>query len=282
MERIVRKLIIGTEHDSYGFIHNPHKILGYTALIHFSYRYTRFLQYGNMGFNGYILNVCAILLHLTLSCSSFLFPIRENRIFSNQIIWRELQLHNIVFTIRSCSVFVYCMYSDMPNTIVRFVLVMGSHLLADLVSFRYGKGNTMRDMAWDDLWIKPVFDHFYAISQFGATCALLMAPKYYVLDYSFIILLPIQLSTFLMTLRLKGIIGNLAWHFAYSVSLLVVYHVGYYCVTARELAMYQLAFYIWRVVLRQSKYLGWTWLMLMQGGIMPKMETLIHSKNGYV
>ena len=140
---------------------------------------------------------------------------------------------------------------------VRFGLVIGSHLLADLVSWKYGKGNTMRDMAWDNLWIKPAFDHFYAISQFGATCALLMAPRDYVLDYSFIILLPIQLSTFLMTLRLKGIIGNLAWHFAYSGSLLVVYHVGYNCVIARELATYQIAFYIWRVGLRQNKYLGW-------------------------
>lgn len=257
MDRIVRKLIIGTEHDSYGFIQNPHKILGYSALVHFAYRYTIFLRQGNMGFNGYFLNVCVILLHFTLSMSSFLFPVRSNRIFTNQIIWRELQLHNIVFTIRSCSVFVYCMYLDRPNTMVRFGLVIGSHLLADLVSWKYGKGNTMRDMAWDNLWIKPAFDHFYAISQFGATCALLMAPRDYVLDYSFIILLPIQLSTFLMTLRLKGIIGNLAWHFAYSGSLLVVYHVGYNCVIARELATYQIAFYIWRVGLRQNKYLGW-------------------------
>jgi hypothetical protein len=150
---------------------------------------------------------------------------------------------------------------------------MGCHLLADWVSWQYGKGNTMRDMAWDDWWVKPAFDHFYAISQFGATCALLMAPRDYVLDYSFIILLPIQLSTFLMTLRLKGIIGNPEWHFAYSGSLLVVYHVGYYCVIARELAIYQIAFYIWRVGFRQNKYLGWALIM---GIYVAKIETLIH------
>jgi hypothetical protein len=266
MSRIIRKLIIGTEHDQYGVIPNPHKTMGYGALLHFAYRYTLFLHFGSMGFNGYMLNVCMILLHLVLSMSSFLFPIRETRIFANQIIWRELQLHNIVFTVRSCAIFVYCMYSDSPNTMVRFVLVMTSHLLADLVSSVYGKGHTMRDMAWDGALIpvsaKPAFDHFYAISQFGATCALLMAPTPYLLDYSFIILLPIQLSTFLMTLRLKGFIGNDMWHFVYSGSLLVVYHVGYYCVDARELAMYQLAFYIWRVVLRQNKYSGWFFLVL--------------------
>lgn len=281
MDRIVRKLIIGTEHDAYGFIRNPHKTLGCAALIHFAYRYTNFLRQGDMGFSGYILNACAILLHLTLSMSSFLFPVRTNRNASNQIIWRELQLHNIVFTVRSCSVFVYCMYSDSPSTIVRFILVIGSHGLADLVSAYFGKGNTMRDMAWDGamipVWTKPVFDHFYALSQFGATCALLMAPAYYVLDYSFIILLPIQLSTFLMTLRLKGLIGNDMWHLVYSGSLMIVYHVAYYCIAAREFAMYQLAFYIWRVVLRQNKYLGWLLIIgIYEGG----METLIHSKNG--
>jgi len=266
MDRIVQKLIIGTHHDAIGFIPSPHKILGYSALLHFVFRYTQFLMHGNMGFYTPTINLIFIAMHMVLSLSSFLFPVRANRIATNQIIWRELQLHNIVFTFRSCSVFVYCVCSQTPSTLGRFVLVMGSHLLADWVSSVYGKGHTMRDMAWDGALIpisaKPAFDHFYAISQFGATCALLMAPTPYILDYSFIILLPIQISTFLMTLRLKGIIGNDMWHFVYSGSLLVVYHVGYYCVVARELAIYQMAFYIWRVVLRQNKYSGWLFLVL--------------------
>lgn len=266
MDRIVQKLIIGTHHDAIGFIPSPHKILGYSALLHFAFRYTQFLMNGNMGFGSSPIDVWCIAMHMVLSLSSFLFPVRAHRIATNQIIWRELQLHNIVFTFRSCSVFVYCVCSKTPSPMGRFVLVMGSHLLADWVSSAYGKGHTMRDMAWDGALIpvsaKPAFDHFYAISQFGATCALLMAPTYYILDYSFIILLPIQISTFLMTLRLKGLIGNDMWHFVYSGSLLAVYHVGYCCAVARELAIYQMVFYIWRVVLRENKYTGWLFLVL--------------------
>ena len=77
---LYRKLIKGTHHDSFLFIRHPHKLLGYGALIHTVYRYTRFLCTGSM-FDYKPYDAYFIIPHIVLSLSSFLFPIRESRVF---------------------------------------------------------------------------------------------------------------------------------------------------------------------------------------------------------
>ena len=69
-----RKIIIGTSDDHYGIIPNPHKTLGFSALIHGGFRYWMFVTTGNM-FTYHPYEVFFVLGHLMLSCSSFLFPI---------------------------------------------------------------------------------------------------------------------------------------------------------------------------------------------------------------
>ena len=265
---LYRKLIKGTHHDSFLFIRHPHKLLGYGALIHTVYRYTRFLCTGSM-FDYKPYDVYFIVPHIVLSLSSFLFPIRESRVFSNQIIWRELQLHNIVFSLRSCSILLFhSFYGDIkwyePNlyiNCIKFGIVMSHHLAADIVSHFYRKGTTMRDMAWDNpnsaltITMKYFADRFYAFSQFGATTFLIFSETLH-MEIAYAILFAIQISTFLMTLRLKGIISNNMWHFVYSLALLVP---SYVIVQGKgnEGTMYTILFYIWRVMLRQNKYMGW-------------------------
>ena len=265
---IYRKLLKGTHHDNFVFIKHPHKLLGYTALIHTVYRYTRFLCTGSM-FDYKPYESFFIVPHIVLSLSSFLFPVRESRVFTNQIMWRELQLHNIIFSTRSCCILLFhCFYGDIkwyePNLYIdyfKFGVIMSHHLCADIVSHYYSKGNTMRDMAWDNpnarstIVMKYAADRFYALSQFGAT-TFLMFSKTLHMETAYAILFAIQISAFLMTLRLKGMISNNMWHFVYSLALLVPSYViiqGY----GNECTMYTLLFYIWRVILRQNKYIGW-------------------------
>lgn len=253
-----KKLIKGTHHDQIGFLKNPHKILGYSALFHYMYRYYRFFTTGHM-FDYKPYEVIFILWHVILSCSSFLFPIRSDRNYKNQIIWRELQLHNIVFTTRSAMIMLFHIFS-VQDPILTFPLVMVHHIGADIVTYYYKDGTTMRKMAWDEqdslYTAKPVFDRFYAIAQFGATTFLTYGTSHQ-MEFAFSVMFAIQISTFLMTLRLKGIIGNNLWHILYSLSLFLTFVVGWEVSNSNYLKNFYLAFFVWRTILRQDKYLGW-------------------------
>jgi len=265
MDFLYQKLVIGTHHDTFMGFPSPHKTLGYLALAHYLVRYGLFVFTGSMQFSKTNVDLIWIVGHLTLSFSSFLFPIRKTRNFSNQIIWRELQLHNIVFSARSCAILAYSIYYPSATLFRRFFIVMGFHIIADVVTMFFGEGVTMRDMSWDGtilpIEIKPYLDRFYAYSQFGATI-LLILPTDLTMEHAFMTLFAIQLSTFLMTLRLKGIIRNDMWHILYTASLLTNYHVGMQSNDSYQITLLQVAFYLWRVVLRQPKYLGWFLLFL--------------------
>jgi len=262
LSRVNQKLIKGTHHDQLYGIYNPHKILGFSALAHFLYRYAVHWKTGQMRFSHSYYDLIYIAGHLTLSLTSFLFPVSPNRNFNHQIIWKELQLHNISFTARSCAIFAYNLVYPEQNLWHRFFIVMMFHYVADLITKYYHAGNTMRDMAMDNRflpqWTKTYFDRFYAFSQFGAT-AVLIIPNGCTPEYAFMSMFAIQLSTFLMTLRLKGIINNDMWHIVYTICLLMNLQVGVTCSRHRWAYMYLvlMMFYTWRIYLRGNKYLGW-------------------------
>jgi len=292
-DRLYIKLIIGTHHDAVDAgpvrVVNPHKILGFSALAHFLYRYWLIVTTGTAQFSGTSWDLFWLVGHMTLSLSSFLFPVRKNRLFDNQIIWRELQLHNIVFTARSCLIFAYQIYYPGQNIWSRFVIVMWCHVMADVVTFLYKEGSTMRDMTCDNQIvtqdIKRHLDKFYALSQFAATAALII-PTAHTFEHATMIMFSIQLSTFLMTLRLKGIINNDMWHMFYTASLLMNFHVANICYNPDKyhyLSVVMSLFYVWRVVLRGNKYLGWFFLIWWYDFIMNNvmnhvMNASIHDK----
>jgi len=95
------------------------------------------------------------------------------------------------------------------------MIVLGHHYLADLVSNRYinNELTTTRDIRGNSWIIKK----FYAISQIIATTNMLLVNNP---DSSFVIMFPIQLSAFLMTLVRKGLISNEWWNILYTSSLL--------------------------------------------------------------
>lgn len=267
-----KKLILGTHHDSFCGISSPHKTLGYASLIHVAYRYGKFLM-GMAMFSNTWTDIVCIHGHLLLSFSSFLFPIRTTRNYQHQIIWRELQLHNIVFSSRSYAIFMYSYFHpDNNHYITRFCIVMGFHLVADCVSYAYGQGTTMRNMPVDNVLIplsmKTYLDRFYAFSQFGATTFLIFSHTH-TCDFSFMVLFAIQISTFLMTLRLKGIINNDTWHICYSTALLMNLPIGYLVSNARFCAILYSVFYMMRIHGPQidNKYIAWSFILSLALGL---------------
>jgi hypothetical protein len=210
---------------------NIHKILGFGCLAHYGYRFSNKLLYGSMFFessnSNSISTYISPLVHLTLSMSSFIFSVPTHRFNSKAIIWRELQLHNIIFSSRSVCMMYHALFFKELNALYYFSrlgIVLFHHYLADLVTIKYQKDNktTTRDIPYDtkNTLIPYLNKKFYAMSQLFATSTILLSDN---CENGFSIMFPIQLSTFLMTLVRKNIIGNNTWHILYAMSLCVPY-----------------------------------------------------------
>ena len=207
-----------THHDTF----HIHKILGFSCLLNYFIRIFLKFKYGSMFIDYY-----SPLFHLLLSLSSFIFKVPKLRLNNKTIIWKELQLHNIIFTFRSIFMIYHSLLFQDLN-IIRFIGIVACHYFADLITDKYqiNDKTTTRDIPYDNInknliWINK---KFYAISQIVATTTLLLTNNS---DNGFIIMFPIQLSTFLMTLVRKGIIGNNSRHLYYGLSLLLPYIINY-------------------------------------------------------
>ena len=225
-----------TNHDKY----HLHKVLGFGCLFNFFLRIYWLIIYGSM----YIyadsqISVLIPVAHLTLSLSSLIFHVPQTRLNSKIIIWKELQLHNIIFTSRSAIIMIYSIicirYNINMNTkyyylyqIGKLALIVAHHMLADYVTMKYNMNNktTTRDINWENIPdnVQRLIKKYYAISQILAINALILTDndRYGsgTIESAFLVMFPIQLSTFLMTLVRKSIISNISWHIFYALSLL--------------------------------------------------------------
>jgi len=225
-----------TSHDKY----HIHKILGFGCLFNYFLRIYWLIADGNMYlYADYLSSQFIPIIHLILSLSSFIFHVPQIRLNSKIIIWKELQLHNIIFTSRSSIIMAYSLicinYNINKNTeyyylyhLGKFLLIILHHLFADYITAKYNNNDktTTRDINWEKIEdnVKIILKKYYAICQIFAINALLLTDndKYGsgVIESSFLIMFPIQLSTFLMTLVRKGFITNISWHIFYALSLL--------------------------------------------------------------
>jgi hypothetical protein len=225
-----------TNHDKY----HLHKVLGFGCLFNFFLRIYWLIVYGSM----YIyadsqISVLIPVAHLTLSLSSLIFHVPQTRLNSKIIIWKELQLHNMIFTSRSAIIMIYsiiCIRNNINmNTkyyylyqIGKLALIVSHHMLADYVTMKYNMNNktTTRDINWENIPdnVQRLIKKYYAISQILAINALILTDndRYGsgTIESAFLVMFPIQLSTFLMTLVRKSIISNISWHIFYALSLL--------------------------------------------------------------
>jgi hypothetical protein len=226
-----------TNHDRF----HLHKVLGFGCLFNFFLRIYWLVAFGSM----YIyadspISLLIPVAHLTLSLSSLIFHVPQTRLNSKIIIWKELQLHNMVFTSRSATIMLYSILCSRMNAnnasaasayylyqFGKFALVIAHHLLADYITAKYNTNDktTTRDINWENISerTKAVMKQYYAICQILAINALILTDNEPygsgAVESAFLVMFPIQLSTFLMTLVRKSIISNISWHIFYGLSL---------------------------------------------------------------
>jgi len=236
-----------------------HKFVGFSALIHFIYRFVEYFATGTIIFDRKTAPLL-IAVHALLSGSSLIFALPSKRSERAPMIWPEFRAHSILFAYRSlvAMALVIAGYSS-PAT--RFATVMATLALADGSTYYYGMTKTtMRDMPFPD-WISPrsvtAINYYYSVSQVFATCGILFSPS---VDRAFFILFPIQIAAFLMTLVRKHIIGPYEWHLFYALSLGLNYVHGGFASEPLPILFYIATAYfcLFRFVFRANKYVLWT------------------------
>jgi hypothetical protein len=229
-----------TNHDRF----HLHKVLGFGCLFNFFLRIYWLVAFGSMYI--YADSQTSLLIpvaHLTLSLSSFIFHVPLTRLNSKIIIWKELQLHNMIFTSRSATIMLYSLLCSRSHSTAstatetpvpflyqtgKFALVVSHHLLADYITAKYNRNEktTTRDINWENISdnTRAIMKRYYAVCQILAINALILTDNEPygsgAVESAFLVMFPIQLSTFLMTLVRKSIISNISWHIFYGLSLL--------------------------------------------------------------
>lgn len=222
-----------TNEDKY----NLHKILGLYCIIHFAYRYLIGLTsdiYG--GFNNSWISIISILLHGVLSLSSLKFFVPQERILTKPMIWQEFRAHNIIFAWRSILCCFYLWIGNKYNLRKLSIFlctnqVFNSFYAADLITkelrINSNETTTATMPYWPNCSIKMEkrFKEFYAYCQYLATLSCISCNNIF---WPFIVMFPIQLASFLMTLVRKGLLSSANYHFIYTLSLCLPFLAGIY------------------------------------------------------
>lgn len=254
-----------TDHDRY----HIHKILGFGCLSHYAYRIYNKLIYGTMFCDQTsLVTYISPAVHLSLSLSSFIFHVPKNRFNSKAIIWKELQLHNIIFTSRSVCMMYHILLCPDSNTnmyyYTRLGIVVLHHIAADIVTnyYQVDDKTTTRDIPYDtnNKALQYVNKKYYAVSQMLALYGSLITNNY---ENGYLIMFPIQLSTFLMTLVRKNIISNNMWHYLYGLSLSIPYFTSYKNLNNNTSAFLIPLFILSRLVFKFDKYMNMINLTMM-------------------
>ena len=236
-----------------------HKGLAMYCLGNFIYRYYLLLTTGSMYIDTPA-GIASVLVHGLLSCSSLIFHLPENRIKGTPMIYPEMRMHTIIFTLRSvacCITFYFSM-----NQFTRFGICFATMLAADLATKIFTDGNkngsTIRNMPYDSRVSMEARDSVKRMNsemQIGATLFMLGN-----IDSAFLPLVAIQMASFLGTLTRKGILSANMWHICYAVSLWVniaVYmqslSVTYIIIQFIGYTLYTSVFFPYRT----NKYFNW-------------------------
>lgn len=195
---------LATKEDS-GFIH---KILGLMALVSYAWRLVR-VGDEDMGFASHSeYTLSTLLLHLTLGTSSFQFRIPRKRIATDGgRIWPEYRLHSFVFAARSMACVAVNWYEQQfyiqPDYSKNLWIVLACMGAADLSSYYVGRfhSNTVRCLS-----APALAKYYFSVMQFFATAAHLVGGRRS--SIYFYILMVIQVSAFLLTLRRRHLVSH--------------------------------------------------------------------------
>jgi len=196
-----------------------HKIFGLIALISFTFKYFYvFPTTGTLDIEPSNLNYFLLIGHVLLSCSSLIFHVIEKRILKNPlIIYQEYRLHAILFTFRSIFIALIGMYQLAYGW--QLVSVCGIHILADLVTMRYGTKGVTAVRVNDENYLKhlKLFFSFYQFLALGSH----LLPSDKIADLGYNTLIAVQSSAFLMTLKRKGLINWPTYAIFYGLALVL-------------------------------------------------------------
>ena len=242
-------------------------------MIHYLYRMWCYGMYGSMLLeSGGVWTPLSLVPHLLLHVTSFQFHLSSKRNKSYNIIWPEMRWHSMIFAYRSIVALYGMMF--LPGgwlPYYRSAVVMLTMVAADYATHYYKEkemveksDSTMRGNPYPTgtpEWFRKSLNMFYSISQAFATANILVRG----MGSVFLVLIPIQTSSFLMTLERKGYISQFGWHFWYTAALLLNY--GYAIVHGTEghvhyngISLYQLTvtgFCLLRFCLNMNKYVLW-------------------------
>jgi cytochrome b involved in lipid metabolism len=228
-----RKLF--TKEDPVGY----HKYLGIFCLLHFAWRHGQLFSTSSVtaGFGGgpgaSSRSLWFLLPHALLNASAFIFhSVPRERIVGSPMIWEEYRVHNLIFVLRSIVCTALCHFSIVHGHAPgwrKFALygslasILGSNYAADVTTKHLQPSQNDSSVAslpfWDGCTLQTQrrIKKFYAFCQFMATIACLMVSNP---AWPFVVMMPIQFSSILLTLVRKSILGAKGWHVAYLLSLL--------------------------------------------------------------
>lgn len=277
MEYPIHKLF--TKED----VFHIHKVLGILSLGHYIYRMVNIVQHGDSGLSDITPQHATfwIAVHIALSSTSLIFHIPRNRVAKRPMIYPEFRAHSIVFAYRSLLVMLVMVWCQQQYAkTLRVAIAMGTFIAADAVSWRFrAQDTTMRDMPFPD-WISEAWRRkinlFYSVSQVFASLIAVYATN---IDQVFLMLFPIQIAAFLMTLVRKGLLSAGGWHLMYALSLGLNYvhgvSLGKHDAPMPFLTLVTI-FCVLRFRLRMNKYALWASIMcltLTQGSSPPRCGT---------
>lgn len=196
-----------------------HKLLGFLVLGHFIYRFYRLVQTGSFNITSKW-DIFFVVLHGLLSASSIIFHIPKPRNQTGPMIYPELRLHTIIFTLRSVVCCLIGFYTTTWGIYYKMLACFLTMISADLTTHYLREPNTKSPIRYvpfkedTSVALQTNLKYWYSSSQVFATIYMIKS-----VDCAFIPLFPIQLATFLMTLVRKNIIKPTAWHQLYTLSL---------------------------------------------------------------
>ena len=201
-----------------------HKTLGILSVLHFVYRYAYvWPTQGNLGYgSNNLFNHITIALHMLLSSSALIFQVMPKRLAKKPLImYKEYQLHAIMFTLRSVIIYVLGLYSTKSFQWYACFVV---HQIVDYITRVHGTpGNTaVRSRGNSRNLFKQTFRKFFSFYQIMALGSQLLAHEK-MSDFGFNTIIAIQSSAFLMTCARKQIISWPTYIAGYSFALVVSY-----------------------------------------------------------
>ena len=251
-----------------------HKILGFSALVSYIYRFSQMGQRDG-SFHG-IMALIFVAHHASLNLSSFVFDIPQRRIRGGFRIWPEYRIHSMVFAFRNlaCMVRLWLLlnapqetqqggiYRMLHSGLVNWTIVMATCAAADYGSSlsKQFQSNTVRGTDYFD----PYANWFASEMQFQLT-AVCLSGGYQRYSLHVVGAFIIQFNSFLMTLRRKNVFSHLALTTTYGIMLLGALFIGTYEDYFTKDHVTQIATFgnlgvILRMGLGVDKYLVWTML----------------------